>query len=636
MIAVIVLSDAITIDRAIVQTLPAVFGELGLPPGETGLAELAILVTLVASVAFLTVLTAKITSIFVEVATAGGRKLRRTRLRGHILVCGWSFQGARIVEQLQNPDQGRWHEVAILTPSDVHPLKGSPLADTVDWIFGEPTETESLLRAGVRYAESVIVLTDHRSGIADADSRALMITLAVDALNPHAHICVQLVDSKNRAHIERTGADEVVCLDELGTNLVVACAINHGVSHLFEEMLMFDQGCELYRWQPDGSELAGQSFVDLVDRYGRRGLMPIGYAEAAGSDGPCGASAPVIFINPDPQTRLSGSETLFVLAATHPGSPHERSLPWWMKLIMRRRSEYDRGQDIVLAELWKRRLCGKEAEEVPPSIEKSADPAGILVCGWSTQAGLIVRLLIDQGGVDPKCISVLADRRTEDMADLEAVGVRFWFGDSTNESLLIQAGVFRVQTVIVPSNLEVSPNSADCRAIMRVLAVEYLNRKVHSVVEIMNSESEVRLEQAHADEVISMDRMGGELLVACTLTHGLSRIIRELLTFNDGSEVYRCDELPKDFIGRGYRSLIGPLAKRGWLLIGCETDLTEEAEQENERRLTGKERPDDDKIHICENMTRAIILNPQRDRPIHPGDALFLIAQDKPDLTAPA
>jgi len=190
--------------------------------------------------------------------------------------------------------------------------------------------------------------------------------------------------------------------------------------------------------------------------------------------------------------------------------------------------------------------------------------------------------------------------------------------------------------VIVPSNLEVSPNSADCRAIMRVLAVEYLNRKVHSVVEIMNSESEVRLEQAHADEVISMDRMGGELLVACTLTHGLSRIIRELLTFNDGSEVYRCDELPKDFIGRGYRSLIGPLAKRGWLLIGCETDLTEEAEQENERRLTGKERPDDDKIHICENMTRAIILNPQRDRPIHPGDALFLIAQDKPDLTAPA
>lgn len=635
-LGIIMISDSTSVDRAIIQTLPAAFGELGTPPGETGIAEMAVMATLIASVAFLTVLTAKITSLFVEIATLGGRRLRRTRLRNHIIVCGWSFQGPRIIEQLQNTDQGRWQEVAILTPSEVHPLKGSVLADTVDWINGDPTETESLLRAGVRHADSVIVLTDHRAGIADADSRAMMITLAVSALNPDTYICVQLVDSTNRPHVERTGADEVVCLDELGTNLVVACTVNEGVSHLFEEMLLFDQGCELYRWQPEGVDLSKLTFLEIVERYGRQAIMPIGYelpADKHGDDCATDCGPRRICINPPPERRLCGGETLFVLATTNPANPRADHVPWWMKLLKRRRSEYTKGQEAVLAELWKRRVGRKAAR-----VERNTDhlvppnPPDVLICGWSAQAGRIVRMLIEQGGVPPERIAVLADCRTDALTDLESKGVRSFEGDPTDEALLTKAGVFGAKTVVVPSNLDISPNCADSRAIMRVLAVEYLHHKVHSVVEILNSESEVRLEQAHADEVISLDRMGGELLVSCTLTHGLSWIIRELLTFNDGSEVYRCDDIPDAFLGKSYRSLLGPLARHSWLLIGLETQLTAEIEAENERRLTGRDRHNDDKIHICDDMSRAIILNPQRDRILQRGDALFVISKDKPHL----
>lgn len=639
-ISVIVACDSVTIDQAVIQSLPAVFGELGTPPGKSVAGEAAILSTLIASVAFLTVLTAKITSFFVEVAALGGRRIRRTGLRDHVLVCGWSFQGPRIVEQLQNTDQGRWQEVAILTVADVHPLKGSAFADTVDWVCGDPIETESLLRAGVQHARSVVVLTDHHLGVASADSRALMVTLAVSALNPGTHVCVQLVDSKNRAHIERAGAAEVVCFDELGTNLVVSCAVNHGVSHLFEEMLTFDEGSEVYRWRAGRGELAGKTFAEVVNDLGRRGIMPIGYEPGATDVADSGLSRDErrgVIINPPPETRFTGDETLFVLAVSNPETAIGNRYPWWMNLLKKRRSEYVRGQDAVLAEMWERRsrIREKRGSSTSPGIGERKGET-ILICGMSRQVVGICNKLIDECGVSVSRLSILADSLTEELGVLEKMGIRCVVGDSTDEVLLRQAGLYEADTVIVPSDLSLQASIADCQAIMRVLSVENLHPRVHTVVEIMNSESEVRLEQAHADEVISLDRMGGELLVACTFTHGLSSIMRELLTFNDGCEIYRCEDLPGHFVGKSYRSVVGLLLEQGVLLIGLETALSEEIAAEKERGLRGRNLPDDDKVHICDDMSRAITLNPQKERAIKKGDALFIMAKDRPVLSARA
>ena len=146
---------------------------------------------------------------------------------------------------------------------------------------------------------------------------------------------------------------------------------------------------------------------------------------------------------------------------------------------------------------------------------------------------------------------------------------------------LIRAGVTRADSVIVLTDLTKGANEADAEALMVVLAVESLNRKVHTCVQIMNSANRMHLERAHADEIICLDQMGGSLVVASALNHGVSRVVAELLTFNIGSEFYRYDGPISDgLVGKKFVEAVQALAQQQVILPAVETDYSEESLQQ--------------------------------------------------------
>jgi len=305
--------------------IPAFLGELGVLVGRPLITHVSVLVALASSVAFLAVITAKITSVFVEFCRRGGSIMKKVDLSSHIIICGWNFQGERIVGELLRSGAAAHQGIVLLADCETRPVKN----ENVEFVRGDPTQDASLFRAGIKKAKSIIVLSDLTKSANEADAEALMIVLAVESLNRQVHSCVQIVNSSNRVHFERAHADEIICLDQIGGNLVVASALNHGTSRVVSELLTFDFGSEFYRYDaPLSDELVGKKFCDAVAMLAERRMILLGFetddseelrqrlsSDILHSLEPEGR---IIVVNPQAEYGIRRGDVLFLIAESVP------------------------------------------------------------------------------------------------------------------------------------------------------------------------------------------------------------------------------------------------------------------------------------------------------------------------------
>ena len=213
----------------------------------------------------------------------------------------------------------------ILHDSEERPTKD----ERVEFVRGDPSQDENLRRAGIMSADSVIVLTDCHKGINEADAEALMVTLAVESLNRKVHTCVQIMNSDNRVHLQRAHADEIICLDQVGGSLVVASALNHGVSNVVSELLAFDVGSEFYRY--DGhisSKLVGKEFAEAIEILVRQRIILVAIETDYSEDLRKQLSGDVVYkllegnramvVNPQSMYEIQQGDALFVIAESEP------------------------------------------------------------------------------------------------------------------------------------------------------------------------------------------------------------------------------------------------------------------------------------------------------------------------------
>ncbi len=324
-VIIVMVYEGIGFDDATAMILPAFFGELGVMESPFLAVRMSIVAGLITSFTFLAIITAKITSLLMEFFMRGGSVKKKVKFSGHIIICGWNFQGERIISHLLSPDQKRYRQIAVLANIEQRPVKD----ERVEFMMGDPTQDEDLVRAGVMRADSVIVLSDLNKGSNEADAEALMVVLAVESLNRKVHTCVQLLNSANRMHLERARADEIICLDQLGGNLVVASALNHGISHILSELLTFNVGSEFYRYDGHVSDaLVGKEFAEGVQILAERRMILLAVETNDSEDLRQQLSADILYksreeervmvVNPQSQYKIRQGDALFVIAESEP------------------------------------------------------------------------------------------------------------------------------------------------------------------------------------------------------------------------------------------------------------------------------------------------------------------------------
>jgi len=322
---VVMAYEEVGFGNAAIKIFPAFFGEIGEVATPFIAVQISIIIGIIVSVTFLAVITARITSALIEFVRRGGSMAKKANFSGHTIICGWNFQGKRVVKELLSATVKQQRGIVILTDSDKRPVED----DRVEFIKGDPSQDENLNRAGIERADSVIVLTDFAKGANEADAEALMVVLAVESLNRKVHTCVQLMNSANRVHLEHAHADEIICLDQMGGSLLVASALNHGVAYLVTDLLTFNRGSEFYRYDRHLSEeMVGQEFAQAVQVLAQKHMILLAVETDYTEELQQQLSADIIYrlpevgramiVNPQSRYKIRQDDALFVIAESEP------------------------------------------------------------------------------------------------------------------------------------------------------------------------------------------------------------------------------------------------------------------------------------------------------------------------------
>ena len=132
-----------------------------------------------------------------------GREI--TKLRGHIILCGFGRNGRRAALELKNS-----RKKFLIIEKDDHVLERFPEASkTYNFYMGDATQDEVLMDAGIRRAHTIITTLP-------SDSENVFITLTARTLNPEINIISRASDEKVEKKLRRAGANHVVMPDALG------------------------------------------------------------------------------------------------------------------------------------------------------------------------------------------------------------------------------------------------------------------------------------------------------------------------------------------------------------------------------------------------------------------------------------
>jgi len=315
--------EKVGLGDAVVILLPPILGQLGtIVKSPTGV---AIILSLLIYMLSLAVIFGKMAESLINLSLKGGIIVKKVNYKNHIVICGWNYQGTKIIDNLLSDDICSKIPIVILADLEKVPYD----SDNVDFIRGCPYKKEDLIRAGIPTADTAIILTDIRhEKTSNPDADALMIALAIEDLNKDVYTCVQLLCSDNRIHLENAHADEIICLDQFGVNLVTSCALNHGLSNILNELLTFKKGYEIYKYKgniPD--KYVGKSFVEvgkqLLDT--QKILVAIETKKDDYVIKECteewlhsSGEGKIVMINPGEKYRIRKDDTLFIISETEP------------------------------------------------------------------------------------------------------------------------------------------------------------------------------------------------------------------------------------------------------------------------------------------------------------------------------
>ncbi len=239
----------------------------------------------------------------------------------------------------------------------------------------------------------------------------------------------------------------------------------------------------------------------------------------------------------------------------------------------------------------------------------------IVICGWNERGYSIIQQLHQDVIKDKKPILIVS----EDISDIEFTdddiynNVYIVNGDPSNVKILRRANIVDANTAIILAESEDSA-SADVKSLTIALAIESLNAQVHTVVELMDENNKEHFERAGVDEVISVSEITEKLLAQGAVTHGITKLFLNLLTYSEQSnEIYKLP-LPESWGGLPFRNLLNHLIEHQVILVGV---TRTEVPKAGTKRFELKEE---------------FIINPEGDYQLRKGDNILVVAFSEPNI----
>ena len=159
----------------------------------------------------------------------------RSRLRQHVIVCGYGTKGRSAIRSLRSAGTPDDH-IVVVDP-DPRAIEEANLAGLTG-IAGDAGRTEVLRRASVERARAVIVA-------ANRDDAAVLITLTVRQLNPMVPITTSVREEENASLLRQSGATIVITTSATAGRLLGVSTDAPRVVSVVEDLLTGGAGLDL-------------------------------------------------------------------------------------------------------------------------------------------------------------------------------------------------------------------------------------------------------------------------------------------------------------------------------------------------------------------------------------------------------
>lgn len=177
--------------------------------------------------------------------------------QGHLILCEWNHRTRAILKELRTDSHTKDQKIVLVANIDEKPVDD----DNLFFVKGSVCE-ETLAKANIVQAKTIIVLGDDALEATSRDAKVVLATLTIESLANNVYSVVELVDEANVVHCRRAQADEIIVGSELSSRLIASAAIDHGISRVVSELLSTQYGNELFSI-PLPDDLVGNKFIDV-------------------------------------------------------------------------------------------------------------------------------------------------------------------------------------------------------------------------------------------------------------------------------------------------------------------------------------------------------------------------------------
>ena len=252
------------------------------------LGRVSAMLLLVVGVAIFGILSGKFASFLLDREQKKGRGLLiMGKMKNHFLICGWKPGFEKILEGIifANPEIPAERIVIVnnVDRMEMETIKANDKFKSVNFLYGDFTDEEILMKAQIKNAERVLILADKSKQYSslETDSRTVLGVITIKNLNPKIYCVAEIVDSKFEKHLSLARCDEIILTSDYEQNLLVQASSGKGMSHILRE-LVSEEDSSVIELQDIPSEFVGKEYGVYKSSLKTRDIL-IGVLENTGN-----------------------------------------------------------------------------------------------------------------------------------------------------------------------------------------------------------------------------------------------------------------------------------------------------------------------------------------------------------------
>ncbi|WP_136806546.1 potassium channel family protein [Desulfosediminicola flagellatus] len=209
-------------------------------------------------IGLLGMLSANLATIMITKRMRENKGMETTNLENHVIICEWNHRSRAVLREMRGESGAEVVPIVLIADIVEKPVDD----EQVIFISGQVNE-ETLEKANLKDASTVVVLGDDSLDATSRDAKVVLTTLTIETMNPDAYTIVEIANKVNEQHCRRANADEIIVGSELSSHLLATAAMDHGMSTIVTELISARYGNDLFSVAVP-QKLVGKDYLEVM------------------------------------------------------------------------------------------------------------------------------------------------------------------------------------------------------------------------------------------------------------------------------------------------------------------------------------------------------------------------------------